>query len=263
MRFHGQIGEQLKRSLNMKIKILQWNIWYKEDPVKISNEILKIDPDVVCLQELRQSLNQKINFEETISGITKYKCYYKEAVTWDNRPDMTSQGNAILSKFTIKNFRFEFIRQFKHNPENAAKEGRVYLESDINIGTNIITVGTVHMPYAYKFRNTEVRKREADKLCKILSRHHTNYIFTGDLNSTPSSYTVNNILAKTDLKNAGPEFGQKTWTTKPFNYHGFTENNLNWRIDYSFVTKDINVVSSEIVNTDFSDHLPILTIIEV
>ncbi len=97
----------------------------------------------------------------------------------------------------------------------------------------------------------------------MLSRHPTNFIFTGDLNSIPNSFTVKSILTKTNLRNAGPDFDQKTWTTKPFNYHGFSENNLNWRIDYTFVSKDIKVVSSEIVDTDLSDHLPILTVIEV
>ena len=119
------------------------------------------------------------------------------------------------------------------------------------------------MPYSYKFRNTKIRKDEADKLCEVLNKKDTYYIFTGDLNSTPSSYTVNNILTKTKLKNAGPGFNQKTWTTKPFNYHGFFENKLNWRIDYVFASNDVKVISSEIVKTKFSDHLPILTTIEV
>jgi endonuclease/exonuclease/phosphatase family metal-dependent hydrolase len=247
----------------MKIKILQWNIWCKEDPVKISNEILKIDPDIACLQELKQNLNQGIDFEKTISEITKYKYFYKEAATWDKRSDVTSQGNAILSKYPISASRFEFVRPFKHNPANATKEGRVYLETDINVGRDTLTVGTIHMPYAYKFRNTKVRRNEADKLCGILSKKSSKYVFTGDLNSTPNSYTVNSILTKTNLKNAGPDFDQNTWTTKPFNYHGFVENSLDWRIDYVFASNDVKVINSEIVKTELSDHLPILIEIEI
>lgn len=247
----------------MKIKILQWNVWTKENPVNIANEILKINPDVVCAQEIKQNLNQGVDFLKTISEIIKYDSFYKEAVTWDRRTDVTSQGNAIFSKYPIATSSCEFIRPFKHNPANATKEGRVYIETEINFGSVQINVGTIHMPYSYKFRNTKVRKNEAGKLCEVLNKKDANYIFTGDLNSTPNSYTVKSILTKTNLKNAGPSFDQKTWTTKPFNYHGFVENNLNWRIDYAFTSKDIKVISSEIVKTKFSDHLPILTEIEI
>lgn len=36
----------------MQIKLLQWNIWYKEDPEKITKVITQINPDIACLQEL-------------------------------------------------------------------------------------------------------------------------------------------------------------------------------------------------------------------
>ena len=34
------------------MKILQWNIWYKEDINNIAKELKRIDADVVCIQEL-------------------------------------------------------------------------------------------------------------------------------------------------------------------------------------------------------------------
>jgi endonuclease/exonuclease/phosphatase family metal-dependent hydrolase len=34
-------------------------------------------------------------------------------------------------------------------------------------------------------------------------------------------------------------------------------------LDYIFASKDIKVASSEIVNTDYSDHLPILVELEI
>ena len=63
--------------------------------------------------------------------------------------------------------------------------------------------------------------------------------------------------------NLGPDYHEKTWTTKPFSYNGFSENSLNWRLDFVFGTKDIKVISSEIIKTDLSDHLPILIKIEI
>ena len=34
------------------MKLLQWNIWYKEDISNIAKELKRIDADVVCIQEL-------------------------------------------------------------------------------------------------------------------------------------------------------------------------------------------------------------------
>jgi endonuclease/exonuclease/phosphatase (EEP) superfamily protein YafD len=93
---------------------------------------------------------------------------------------------------------------------------------------------------------TESRKKEK------------NYIFTGDLNAFPGSFLLNELNGLSNIKNVGPDDSEKTWTTKPFEKQGFIENDLNWRLDYVFTTSDIMVNSSEVVDTEFSDHLPIL-----
>lgn len=85
----------------------------------------------------------------------------------------------------------------------------------------------------------------------------------GDLNSTPDSYTITEILKINTLKNPGPDFKRNTWTTKPFDYGGFRENKLNWRLDYAFLSRDLNLTNAEIVETDVSDHLPVLIEIEI
>jgi exonuclease III len=36
----------------MKIKILQWNIWYQENVVNILKLIEEYNPDILCFQEL-------------------------------------------------------------------------------------------------------------------------------------------------------------------------------------------------------------------
>lgn len=36
----------------MRIKVLQWNIWYQENVNNILELIRDIDPDIFCLQEL-------------------------------------------------------------------------------------------------------------------------------------------------------------------------------------------------------------------
>ena len=247
----------------MRLRILQWNVWIKEDPAKIANEILKINPDIVCAQELKQNLPENIDTAETISKIIKYNYFYKEAATWDKRSDITSQGNAIFSRYPIIFSDSVFLKPFIHNPKDATHEGRVYFEISIKLESRQITFGTTHLSYSYKLKNTKSRKIEADLLSKVLSSKNDNFVFAGDLNAVPKSYVVTKILENKNLKNAGPEFDKKTWPTKPFDKHGFKEDKLNWRIDYVFASKDINVVSNQIIETKVSDHLPILIEVEI
>ena len=75
------------------MKILQWNILYKEDINNIVKELKRIDSDIVCIQELYliNEYNSKIN---ALKEIYPY-VYYEVA---DILQDGGKQCNAILSK---------------------------------------------------------------------------------------------------------------------------------------------------------------------
>ena len=121
------------------------------------------------------------------------------------------------------------------------------------INNKIYTIGTTHLSYTDRFIETEEKDKEVNKLTSII-KNKDNYIFTGDLNTTQNSkyikmieeYYTNNITSN-------------TWTTKPFSYNGFEVNNLDYKLDYIFTSKDIKVFKTEVINTNYSDHLPILS----
>ena len=81
------------------------------------------------------------------------------------------------------------------------------------------------------------------------------------MNIAPNSESIRQI--EKYLVQCGPDYQEPTWTTKPFSYKGFEEDKLRWRLDYAFTTRDVKVINSEIINTEYSDHLPILIEIEV
>lgn len=249
----------------MKLSVLQWNIWYKDDPVKIAKEIKKINPDIVYAQELIEYRNKGsiINTAKILAKQLGFNYYSHQAETWDNREDKESQGNAIYSKLPIKKSRFTYIQKPKHNPLDARHEGRVYVEIDVQVGDTILSLGTTHLSYSHKFKLNKLRKKEIDNLLAIIKKKKRNYIFAGDLNSTPQSYTIKKLESFENLKHAGPDYKENTWTTKPFNYHGFIENDLNWRLDYIFTTKDLNITKAKIIKTKLSDHLPIYLQIDI
>ncbi len=237
----------------MKIKILQWNKWFKEDPENVIDFLRKIDADIYSLQELNiESPTNEFDLIKRELGIN--------GVVGITETDFGKHANGIFSRFEIKNSFTSFIKDPATDRQHFSDEGRIYVEAEIDLDGKILNIGTTHMSYTDAFVENQEKKEEADKLVKLI-KNKESYIFSGDLNATEDSYTVGEV--EKQLVNCGPDYSQKTWTTKPFSYNGFEENGLNWRLDYIFATKDIQVISSKIMETDYSDHLPILAEIEV
>lgn len=146
--------------------ILQWNIWSKENYVNTIDFIKKIDADIVTLQEIRQN-DPNHNFADVARLLGKsmgYNMHYVPAHFWyleDGSKKL--QGNAILTKFPIVEKRHKFLQDIdENNLHDYAKEGRIYLEADINLeGTNI-SVGTTHLSYNHKF--TESKEKLVEEI---------------------------------------------------------------------------------------------------
>jgi endonuclease/exonuclease/phosphatase family metal-dependent hydrolase len=247
----------------MKFSVLQWNVWYKEDPKKIAKVISNLKPDLIGTQEMIQNIDQEINIDtaKEIAKLTGYNYFYQAGDTWDNKPDRTSQGNAVLTRWPMIQSSFDYVQPPKHDPPDAWHEGRVYVEATVEINGIQMTIGTVHLSFYDHFRITPERKVEIDNLLKIIKARKQHYILTGDLNSNPDDVAVKEI--EKYMVNAGPNDNEKTWTTKPFEYQGFIENKLVWRLDYIFTTPDIHILESKVVQTDVSDHLPVMVSMEI
>ncbi|MFH2013902.1 MAG: endonuclease/exonuclease/phosphatase family protein [Patescibacteria group bacterium] len=246
----------------MQIKILQWNIFYKEKIENVIRLLKEIDPDIFCLQEL--AINCKFN--KKISDISLYiaqelkaNYYFERAFTKTDTSEMEAIGNGIFSKYPIVRKDSFFTQKPASVQKSYSDEGRVCVEADIQINGTVLTVATVHLSYVHKFFISKQKKREVNILIEKIKNKKEKYVITGDLNSTPDSYTICELSKH--LVHCGPDFKESTWTTKLFDYQGFREDKLNWRLDYVFATKDVKVVSSKILKTDTSDHLPILTTI--
>lgn len=246
----------------MTLTLLQWNIWYKEDIHHIA-EFLKHNPaDIICLQELTVGSPDQVikNTPEFIARSLGYNYFHKEIPIEDTDGTKMMFVNGVFSKFPIISSRFVWINE-PAGSGGYSDEFRAYIEAAVDVNGTKLTVGTTHMSYTHKFEPSEGKKAEADMLLTEIKKHNSNYIFTGDLNALPDSYTISSLSEI--LQNAGPKMTQKTWTTKPFSYNGFEANSIDWRLDYIFATKDLSVAKSEIIRTDYSDHLPIRVEFEI
>lgn len=239
------------------MRIVQWNIWFKERVDNVYRILSEINPDIACLQEitLDSQENPKINTAEYIAKKLNMNFYYKDSQKWKDGP-RREQGNAILSKYPIMKSKYTYIQEQSKVNIDASKEGRVYIESDIKIKNKILKVGTTHLTYSHIFEVTEMRKKEFENLLTSIKGNKESYILTGDLNIFPDSVFIKRLNKY--FINSGPDFSIPTWTTKPFDKWGFKEDELRWRLDYVFSTNDIKIINSDIYNTEYSDHLPVI-----
>jgi endonuclease/exonuclease/phosphatase family metal-dependent hydrolase len=245
----------------MQITVLQWNVWYKEDIENIAKLLDKYKPDIICLQELTRNFSGQNNIDtmQLLSDRLGYN-FFAQDMPIVHPGEEWQQANAIFSRFPIIAKQSQWINE-PTGTGHYDDEYRSYVEVTLQLKDKILTAGTTHMSYTDRFASTERKESEAAKLGSILSEKSECFIFAGDLNAPPESATLN--LATSSLENVGPNFDTPTWTTKPFSYNGFKATELAWRLDYMFKSKDINVVSAEIIQTEYSDHLPILATLEL
>jgi endonuclease/exonuclease/phosphatase family metal-dependent hydrolase len=246
----------------VKINFLQWNIWFKEPIPHITKFLSETGADIICVQELaiNNPVQDIVNTPEYIADKIGFNFYAPEIFLRETDGRKISQANGIYSRYPITHSRRVWINE----PSGSGgfdDEYRAYVEATLDLDGKAVTVGTTHMSYTHRFEETQRKHKEADALVSAFPLDRSKFIFAGDLNSTPSSYTVSKVSEY--LKNGGPSFNENTWATKPFSYGGFEESELNWRLDYVFVSSDVKVVNSKILETDYSDHLPILTMVEI
>lgn len=238
----------------MKLKLLQWNTWFKEDKENKLRLLKEVDADIYCLQELNVTENNN-EFE-----------YLKKELGLNGSLGVTDtdhggQGNAILTKFPVATTETHFIKEPVEPREHFSDEGRIYVETQIQLTNHALTVGTTHLSYTDAFQESELKRGETEKLLDIVKERKARYLLSGDLNTPESSMLIKRL--EEILTNIGPDYSEKTWTTKDFDYNGFVATSLEWRLDFVFKTKDIRAISAYVVKTEYSDHLPILVEIEI
>ncbi len=239
----------------MTLKLLSWNIWQGQHLSEIIDFLKTADADIIGLQEVSE--RDSSNTAAVIAHKLGYNFVYYRAI--DKTRLGYPQGNAILTKFPILKSKCNFLSDLNLYKNTAESEPRIAVEAEININGKSLTVFTVHLAYSHKFQSSKMRDLQVDNLIKLLPNKQT--MVLGDFNSHPDSSYMNKL--NNHLQNTDADLTQPTWTIYPFDYEGFKETELKHRLDYIFVTKDIEVLDFEVGKSRGSDHLPIITTIEV
>jgi endonuclease/exonuclease/phosphatase family metal-dependent hydrolase len=236
---------------NMKLKVLSWNIWQGKYLDKVKEILKEQDCDILALQEIVESPDRE-NIAKSIANDLGYEYVYHRAFTDDRHGKSYDLGNAILSKFPIKSSEHITLSREDDYKGDSLTEPRRACKAQLKIKGKSLTILSVHLGYSRGEELTEVRKKQLESLTTVLKP--TNFILMGDFNSVPESpitKKLNSMLVNTDKSS---KFTKTDYSTP---------GNPQFRIDYIYTSPDIKALSSEIIQTDASDHKPLIATLEV
>ena len=204
---------------------------YKKDKTNTILEYLKNNNiDILNLQELYFKLDKDLSKELS-------KINYKKIGKYRG-----------LSRILLKPFNESTLVEVSHFklPFLPSLQKRVMTKIVIKYNNELVSIYNTHLDYKYD----KVKKKELDKIYKILSNDKNKIILTGDFNLKNNKDIFNNFVAK--LEKLGI-------IRIPLDEKTLKQSQYNRAIDHVFISKDFKVIDKEVIKTlDISDHYPLL-----
>ncbi len=237
------------------IRVLNYNIRYGRgmddvlDLRRIADIILETDSDIVALQEVDVGVARSYRFDlmKVLSGYTGL-----EPVFYKNIPHQSGEyGNGILSRYPV------FSSRNYHFIVEGGGEQRGLLQAEIDINGQKLVVMNTHLDHS---PDETQRLMSVEQIVETKRAYRgMPVLITGDFNDTPGSQTHLNMK----------EYFEDVWEVLgEGDGYTFRSDGPDRRIDYVFYTnnlagetsKQLRPVSIEVLDTQASDHLPILAV---
>lgn len=221
------------------MKILSWNIWVDCDFEKLKEFLKSADADVIGLQEVKDD-DQDRNVIGYLQSLGYEYVFAKTEQEWGGK--VYRHGPAIFSKFPIVHSETSLLDE-----ENE----KAVAIADINVNGEIVHFFSTHLVHTHQKSSAE-QEEQTKKLIEKLPREKA--VLMGDFNATPESKSIKmlkNILVDTD-KHSSP-----TWCVHPAGCPVCNKSVIDTRLDYIFVSDDLNTGSFKVETSEASDHLPI------
>ena len=258
-----------KKQLQHSFTLMSYNTHLMEGVRKpkqnrVIHYILRVQPDVVCLQEVEVlKSNDYLTLHELREALSVYPYTYFDFKIFNKR---RQYGNAVFSKYPLigkRTLQYESRANITSVcdivlPEDTLRLYTNHLESnrlrrkDIDLGTTTESAQSAFQGTSAKLEKaSEIRIRQAEAIHEdvLLSPHPV--LIVGDMNTTPVSYTYR-ILQKgmrdAFLETSNGQFG-----------HTFVKRGIGVRIDYIFHSPSLSASDFDIHRVDYSDHYPIVT----
>lgn len=224
-----------------------WRIFFppKNLDRKLVESLKKLKLDILALVEVdtgsfRAKKDEVIFFERKLgfkSFVEKVKYPLNGWLRlFHHVPIFNKQANAILSKFKISKVKYHLFHEGTK---------RVIIEATIHIPKKV-TLLLAHLSLGKK-----ARAKQINELIKIVNSIKNPVILMGDFNTFNGKQEIDQLLAKTHLKDHAQLDEQSTALTEPA-WHP------KRRLDYVLTSSQIKVSKYQVLNFHFSDHMPLL-----
>ncbi len=231
----------------MDIRLMTYNICSgmsygkdrKRDLAQCADVIKQYSPDILGLNEVHYNIGFS-NFAKQADELNKLLDYEYMYYGRAGAIKEGYQGNALFSRFPIKTVKTVLVEQPLVFDEDIYYEQRSFIDAVVDTGIDLKVIVT-HFGLA-----KGERRNELDLLIPIFRENKNPLVFMGDLNMQPDDAQLEPISAI--LKDSADTSNEA--------YLTFPSDMPARKIDYIFISHDINVKAVLVPSTMASDHLP-------
>ncbi len=232
------------------LRVMTYNIHHARgvdgevNPGRIAQVVSSASADLAALQEVDRGVErtQQLDLPHIIASNIGFSFAFGKNIDFQGG----SYGNAILSRFPIlesNNHHFKMLRE---------GEQRGLLLAKIELDGGAVLFASTHIDY--RPDNSE-RLSNVEEMITLADKHSDlPMILCGDFNDMPNGQVYFRLRERfTDV-----------WDSVD-NDKGFTYSSTRptKRIDFIFVSDDIKVKKAKVLETQASDHLPLLVELEI
>jgi len=254
------------------MKLFNLNICIKRDNNKGVVDLLKKDSyDIVTLQESMRKLDDKVNpFFDSCNFIrknTKYENNFFGAV-WVAKKQIKNgkilrdfggyaeQGNQLLTNLPIIESRNVFFHKHYGNNDDRTNfitddHPRAFIDVILKVGNKELQIINIHGTWTVDKQSNKITKIQTKALLEAI-RDDIPSIVVGDLNLLPEtkeiqtlSKKMHNLIEQYNINSTRPDFND-----------GLETGNIV--CDYLFVNDKVKVNNFQILNSNVSDHFPMI-----
>ena len=221
-------------TFNIKNDYYKYN---KEKTKDIINYLKNNQIDILNLQEVYKRLDKDLRKEIKNNNyriIGKYRFLSRIILKPFNESTPIITNKKIVE---TKNYKL---------PHFPSLQNRIMTKIVINYNNELISIYNTHLDFKYD----KVKKKELDKIFKIISKDNNKIILTGDFNLKINKEIFNIFIEK--LEKLGI-------IRIPLDEKTLKQSMYNRAIDHVFISKEFKIVDKEVIKTlEISDHYPLL-----
>jgi endonuclease/exonuclease/phosphatase family metal-dependent hydrolase len=237
------------------VRVMSFNIHHGADPAdnldleRIAGVIEESGAEIVGLQEVDNHWSSRSDFEDQAAWLAdRLGMHYAYAANLDRDPaagqtERRQYGTAVLSEYPIISSENHLLTNIQYAQRPTEQRG--LLETVINVEGNHISFYNTHLDH----QRSEQRQSQVKEILAITEQSGRPAVLVGDLNAVPGTPEMDTILSQ--FSDVFAALGQEDDFTYPVE-------NPNRRIDYILTKGAIEPLAAEVIDTDSSDHLPLI-----